>query len=701
MSLLAGFDVGIEISREALRRLALRHFPLAPVPGTPPPYELRTGRDDAGPEGPRAYVLIRDLDLELLPQERVALLLAFDNSTLHVGNRLACPLAGTVRIEVPVQLRPVPAGRLLGLDFAAAAVHVALDAASLEVVQKRLGVTLATLPAQVDQIFTTEVQKYGFQSLDVPLKILPGVDGSLGTGTLASTQFERVEVHCLADPDRSRQALALLGTLFAANHAQGNPAGKTETALQPGQDVALHLSDPAFRRFVFCEGLRQGLERYLNRTPGSLAMAQIPGPCGGSGIDVDGVTLTRLEASLGEGVIQVSGSAETSGDCYEAWGSFSGQIALWLQGNTLGATTLGLSTTVTTEVDNFCVLLNGLVAVFTNPAAAIHDLLGTSLSELFAGGGGGAAGAISGAVGSVVGKPFALLSLGALQGVKFEALRITPEALSLAGTWPLSFLARPEPWVDVPVQVSRLNVVGAGVGVYVVTEGCLKGDYGYSEELQDQLASFQLIPSLFGDVFTTDWWVDCGSGAQQVPFDISQSTGTLTFTGVNTHYPLPLTGGSAVVQDVHLTYERHEDRLTLRNVAGEGCFTVTVRPVLKNCAGKKLKTEAWAPFTGDVVTLDGAYYARVTACLYDRVKDYVRRVPDFPVIHPVPVNYPRPEELLRLFGQVMRMDIPDRDQQLRDLITAHGTAFTRALGAPPALRGNLYTLPAPASRRTR
>jgi hypothetical protein len=691
MSVLAGFDVAIEISRSALRNLTLRHFPLAEVPGVLPPYEFRAGNDAAS-----AYVMIRDVDLDLLPENRVAILLTFYNGTLRALGNVACPLAGTIRIEVPVVIQVTPTASLLGLDFTEAVTHVSVDEASKRLLREKLSTPFELVQDLVDSNVGDEIKKYGFQGLDVPLTVTPGIDGSLGTGALAGTRFERVAVHCIPNAnDRSRQALVVFGTLFSARAAEGDPAAKTETVLEPGQDVALSISEGAFRRFVFCEGLRQGLEGYLQLKPGTLSLAQVPTPCGGGSLDVDGVTITGLNATLGDGFIAVTGTAEASEDlCYEATAALDGRIALWIDGNSLGATTLDVRTVIRTTVKDVCFLLSSLTSLVSNAAAALSDVAVVSMSELITD---NVATAVDGAMRAVVGKPFVLTSLGQLQDVKFQSLRIRPEAISLAGVWPISLGAPLEPYVDLSSSVSQLETLVRGKGVYHVADGCLKGDYAYQEVQQSQMAVFAVSPARFGDRFTTEWSIDCGGEPQKLP----PGPGTVTVKAVKTFYPTPLSGGSTVVQDVHLSYVAFDDHLELRNLATEGCFAVTARPEVKNCIEQTLKTEAWAQFNGDVVNLDGSYYVRQAQCLRDLLKGYVRRVPDFPTIHPVPVNYPLPELLIATLSGVVRMKTPNRDQILRDLITAHGSSFARALGAPPALRGNLAAITVPTQRRSR
>ena len=85
------------------------------------------------------------------------------------------------------------------------------------------------------------VQGLATQTLPQSFSVVPGSDGSL-------THFEKLEVHCIPNADRKKQALGLFAILLAANHSKGNHSQKQATAIDPGHRVSVSIGPEAFER---------------------------------------------------------------------------------------------------------------------------------------------------------------------------------------------------------------------------------------------------------------------------------------------------------------------------------------------------------------------------------------------------------------------------------------------------------------------
>jgi hypothetical protein len=413
MSLLAGFDVALEISRGALLRLLMKHLKLGGRTGRPPPYDLDI------PGSPfRAHLIITGLELDLLEKERVLVTAAFANGSIQGAGVAICPLAGQLRITAPIALTPVGKGMSVGIEFFSAEARVELDPESRARVLAR--VPLPNVFDVMNEMATNAIRQLRLQALNLPLDVVPGKDGSLGDPSTVGSRFERVQLHTLPHADRNRQALVLFGILLVKNHHSGNPAEKEGTALSPGQDVAISISPEAFHHFIFCQGLRIGFEKKT--------VSELPPPCGGGWLDVSGVKVTRLADSFDDGHINIDGNAEKSGDCYDATASFHGEIELSLSANTLAATTTRISRHIRTDVKWYCAVLGFLAAVFTGGlgllAAAVGGVVTAVLSSKDID-------KLDQATSAVLGKPFAIGNIGELAGVSFKDIAVTRQGLTL------------------------------------------------------------------------------------------------------------------------------------------------------------------------------------------------------------------------------------------------------------------------------
>lgn len=107
MSLTGGYDIAIEISKEAFRRLILKNGTIGKTPIVPE-FELPPLPGSQG----NPHVIIRDISLDLQPfSNLMTLRLDFHRSTISVSGRVIDRLAGTITLSnIPLELDTVRDG---------------------------------------------------------------------------------------------------------------------------------------------------------------------------------------------------------------------------------------------------------------------------------------------------------------------------------------------------------------------------------------------------------------------------------------------------------------------------------------------------------------------------------------------------------------------------------------------------------------
>jgi hypothetical protein len=306
MTVLAGFDVAVELSQAVVQELVLSKLRLEGHSLRPPTEIERTISVSAFGATIRAnlHALIGSAVVDIgtpAGANSVTVAIDFNDASIEVvGLSPACALDGQITVEVPLLVMGATGGQMTA-DLTQAVVGVAFSPGATN----RLMAAFGTFASQVRPTMETQLQDgiraAGQQALGPAFVVDNSQPGSLGP----PTRFTAVDLVCLYSPDRALQRLCVLAMVQQA--PAGDPTTKTD-ALPPGCAIAVHAS-PSVVHSIVCDSLM----RILHATP--------PGSCGGAPVAFAGATITGITDMLTDGAIDLSVSARTGGFCYTATGT--------------------------------------------------------------------------------------------------------------------------------------------------------------------------------------------------------------------------------------------------------------------------------------------------------------------------------------------------------------------------------------------
>jgi hypothetical protein len=255
MSLLADFDLVTEISNETILKLIRTNLNIGGVSPNPP-FEITIPGTGGGANG-SAHLVVTGIHLDLNADDTATLTFEFTTGSVQITSPLkltVCPLEGNIAVQATLTLKDAP-GQIKALSFAITGATINFSASANQAISDSLAGSEFT-PAQfqsfANQAITGFVLSAPIPTLPVAFKVVPGANGSF----MPSLVFERLEVHCIPNANRSKQALGLFGILLAANNAQGNHNNKTTTAITAANDgICISISPQVFHTLIFCPGL--------------------------------------------------------------------------------------------------------------------------------------------------------------------------------------------------------------------------------------------------------------------------------------------------------------------------------------------------------------------------------------------------------------------------------------------------------------
>ena len=685
MSLMAGFDLVAEISNETIRKLLLKNLKIGGAAVTPP-FELSLPISGGGASG-TAHLIVSDLQLDLNGDDTITLTLSFKQTSVMVTSPVSltvCPLAGDITIKAALQL--VNAGgsaRQVSVNLGGATVAINWSAASNQEISNDLsgtGISPAVFKSAATQAITSYVKSTPSPTIPLAFNVVAGVNGTL----TPSLQFEKLEVHCIPNASRSKQALGIFGILLVANHSKGNKNQKTSTAITAANDgVCISIAPGAFHSLVFCPAIATAL---------GVGAGSLPPTCGNNpGFSTQGVTISNISDSFANGHINVNGAVFKSGFCYDASGTFHGEITLSASGSTLTPDLKMDQPNVEVDIPWYCYLAAAFVLGPIGVAlAAVVDVIADKIASALAGD----------ALKKALGTGIPGVGVGGLTGAQFSSVAITTEGLTIQGTVP-QFVPQPSntPQLNLDGSVITTSKQEVGSGIFHTQVWCKEEkDYPYTEYTQQQKATYTLT----GKMVTLPITPHFSLGAGDSTVALTGSSGTVALSNVNTHYPMPLaTGGTALKQTVHVGYTITGTTVKLTNTASEGNFSVQLNATATDCAGatmknaanQQLKTVAFIKFEGAHVDIGGGYADDVQECA-QKMRELIDKISDkFKISQKVPiwqqVNYPSPEEMLIYIRDVVALDIPQADDILLTSKLAHGDSFYRAIFSPAAAQPRL------------
>ncbi|HWW59727.1 MAG TPA: hypothetical protein VN181_00030, partial [Thermoanaerobaculia bacterium] len=479
---MAGFDFATEISNATFTKIFKANVQIGGV-SLNPPFQL-------GLAGGTAQLIVDDLQLDFQGDDSLDISLAFSRSsvglphdpgTVGIGPRIIAPLDGVIVINVLVKLVPgFSTQRNVVGDTSSAVVRVEYSAASEQLIASRLAAAaVAGFKSLILDSITQLVRSVTNIPFGFGFPVVPDADGTLTPGI----QFSNLQLRCVGHPDRGRQALCLLGNLFASTQKNGNRALKTETAILPGEDFTTTLSRQVIHSLIFCPSVASSLSLVGKPLP----VASLPTPCGNApSLELNDLVLKSLLDSYAEGAILVFGMLEKSGPCYEVTGRFNGRVEVAVAPN---RTALTFKATfaepeVDVSIDWYCELAGFAVHPLTVAVAVyLEDLMAHFVTTL-------AATTLGGALFSGPGFGGQLAPAGAT----FSSVVLTQTHLSVQGK-----IAVFVPFVDSTKSVtivstsSAVELTAAIQGEWKTKVSCKpEKSYTYTETQQKQVGTYDL-----------------------------------------------------------------------------------------------------------------------------------------------------------------------------------------------------------------
>jgi hypothetical protein len=666
MSRMAGFDLVVEVSKQTALKLIQSNVAIG---GTQlnPPFVLPV---TVGPES-LAWVMVTGMSLDLVGDQGINLVLTFENTSI-ISTTPAFTITlldGSMTIGAMMQLVDSgnPDEKVLAADLAAATATVVFSAAAESRITAGLagiGIGTAQLVSIAEAGMEDFVRSAGKKVIPAPaFTVKPGIIGSISMG-----RFERLLLRNIAG-----RSIGLFGMLLP-DKPLGNAGDRTSSSIPAGQDLSVEIGADAFHRLIFCANLA-----------GSGPVSALPPTCGGGSLARNGVTFTSFSDTFGHGHIDIDSSFQKSETCYEATGSVHARVTLSLakiaNQSVVSAHVTVDEPHIDVDVDWYCEL-----------AQALLGPLGLWLRAEMEASAKSAAKDLQSAVSSITGG--GLVFGTGLAAARFNSVSIDPEAIVLCGTIAVDLPLPESPGLALAGSVTTARRWRIAEGEYVVTHACWGGTYPYYQEAQAQSGTFLVVPALLGTPLTLEWRLECWpgyfgfNGTKFVgPPILGGQSGEAVLADVTTAYPLPLPGGTSIVQPVRVSYDATNTRIRVGNIPADGNYGFMISVKATDPAGKVATASIGVRFEGDGVAILGDYHAKLAECIagiLERIKrrrlDEVGEVPPW-----VPVNYPRPDELIALMRFLAAAGTAETDQALLHTKLAHASSYLRALAHREAI----------------
>lgn len=683
MSLLAGYDLLIEISNSTLLNLVKANFKIQGAYANPP-FEISIPIIGSGAKG-LAHLIATDLKLNLNADDTVTLKIIFSNASISLSTPLSISLsklAGDITLTAPISLANVGSTtkKGLGIDLKTAKVQLSFTAAAQNEIKSKLSATNFTydlFAAFANQALKDYINKMGMVSFPLGFDVIAGKDGSL-------TQFEKLEVHCIEDQNPSKQALGLFGILLVANHNKGDHTKKTTSAITSSHGIALSISPEVFRKVLLCPMLANYFlpKEYAQDNAG--AINQMPTPCGTSGgFNVKGITITSMTDSFDDGHINLDVTCEKSGTCYEAKGSVHGELTFKTGSTSITPILTTEEPKVNVSIPWYCYLAAAVGIPLGLEAAIIIDVVADSIVSAFA----------DKVIKDTLGKGLPGFSTSKIPDVTFNEVKILKEGLSLLGNMSIDLPTAVTSGIKLQGSVQTMLSQEISSGTFHSTF-CAIGDYPYKEYAKLQKGTYTAIATLMGKPLTLTWSICAGSvGGFGIP--TSQSSwvifkdkqGTITIPGAETLNPFPLPTGTSITQDIHIDYTIGDDTIKLINKPDEDNYYFWLKVKAVDPINNQDEYEIQGLFEGDDVEIGGGYYEDEAECLDQLNKKFkaITFMANQDVLEWVPRDYPPQEQLLGFLDHIIQTEDRDADEMFVRLKLIHGHSFYRALGSQEAV----------------
>jgi hypothetical protein len=494
------------------------------------------------------------------------------------------------------------------------------------------------------------------------ISVLPGQPGSL-----KPLRFSSLQLHTIGT-----KALGLFGMLFPEKPT-GNSQQKTTSALTGAHEICISLSPETFHRLEFCPALVSKFK--------VSDVAGLPGPCGGaSGVEVEGVTITSISDSFGDGHVNVDGSLEKDGFCYHAEGTFHGEITFTATGTTLVPNLWLAEPDVDVDVPWYCGPVQFVYEVFGFLQKLINEAIFQAIAE----------GIADSAIESITEKGLQAQKIGATSNAEFDAVAVTPEGLTLNGNLTVVLPFPQQAGIALTGSVTTSNAEVIGTGTHLAIAGfCPPEEFPYTEYAQTQTGAYQVVPTLLGLPIKTFWSIIPGDGSSPIPLNEPgiPTEGDLMIPNQTVEYPFPSANGSIVTGvEMHLHTATSDDAIQLANVPDEGNYMFTLRVRVQDSRGKIFQEETYVQFEGDAVVMGGGYDQYVSSCerQFEQWMNHHLSAADF-VAPWVPVDFPAPDTIAAYVRKLWNVGSQQALAALAEAKLAHGRSLQRGLLSGRAL----------------
>ncbi|HSK17943.1 MAG TPA: hypothetical protein VK912_02300 [Longimicrobiales bacterium] len=634
MSLTAGFDLVIELSNEAVLNLVKRNMQ---IPGAVanPPFEIAV--PFAQPAQGQAWLIVDDITLELKDNDELVFTLPFSCGAVELQTPIPLDvtgLHGTITLTMSAQGVLISKGGssfTFGVNWDDAVSNIAIN--QLAAALAGTPIDAATFQSLAQQALADFVNGLPAITTSIEFQIVPAQDGAFGN----NLQFAAAEVHCIGNADPAKQALGLFGTLVAANQGNGDHTLKTETAIQPGRELAISMSPGAFRRIIFCPALAASLG------------TKLPSTCGNTPVHRNGLDITKIEESFHHNGIKISMTAKRSGVCYEARGDVSGTLTFSIANNALVPDLDVGKPDVTVDIPWYCKIAAAVVGgVWGLVIAQVLDEVLDVILDFFAP--------------DVPGVSVPTVALAGFPGAVFTDVQVSPEGLTLQADLPI-ILSKNKSTLKLSGAVTVINIETLSTGTYKVEEGCLAGEYPWTEQLLHLSAGYVATPTLLCRPIEYTWSIE----NIQLPSGHGQVT-----VPVEATHPFPLTVGTTVTADVDVEYTISAASIVLKNAPSQGSYAVKLGMRAKDAKGTVLQTSQHVFFAGHAVQIEG-FAGKLAYCSAEQFRKKVvpTKWPDF--------EEPSPKDLIVITLLHSSLEHPDSDQLVAATELTYGQRYQKAI----------------------
>jgi len=565
MSLLGGYDFALEFAQPIVRDLLLLSLRLDGQPLRPNTELSRPLKASLGGIQIAGvfHCIIDDVDVDIGNAARdtiVTVTARFSQGSIRTNLQSLCPLRGAVTLTIPLVIDLGPTSRIVA-DLPNAQAAVTFDQGSIDRLNATLGafgLTAADLAASMTNEVASSIKAVGRQPVgNQTFELTPGTNGSFSG---SSPAFTEAALACVFDPDRSKQALVLLGILLVSKAGQGNPRDKTRS-IPDNRNIAISLSAAAFRTCLLCPAVANALQLPL----GTAA----PGVCGGSPATANGVTIIGFTDRMVSGAIEVGMAFTNSGFCHTVNGDVPITLRPDVSGGQLNWKATAGQPTVTLSIPWYCYLASFFIHPIITALLAIFDVVadGIATSE--------ARSRLGGLLDSI--------ELDRSSPFTVEEVVVAEEGLTLASTRTVQLPSATQPRIGLRDIQEIVQSEQVAQGETVLPAPCAQDlTHTWSEKRQWLRRLLVVEATLYGRPITTAWEL---VGADGVPFTLNNGSGAAQIPVDATYQTASTTVSIRRAASIQWSAAPGNQGLILRNDPADGNYTIQVNARLSNCAG--------------------------------------------------------------------------------------------------------------------